>query len=92
MTVFMLVGVCMCMCVCQERKLSFLTHTHTHTHTDQHKHRHVTTPKGAKRLLKMACNKVCMTARCVCGARLTRPDQTNLFYLHVYSYLTNKYK
>ena len=31
--------------------------------TDQHKHRHVTTPKGAKRLLKMACNKVCMTAR-----------------------------
>ena len=22
----------------------------------------------------------------------TRPDQTNLFYLHVYSYLTNKYK
>ena len=35
----------------------------THTNTDQHKHRHVTTPKGAKRLLKMACNKVCMTAR-----------------------------
>ena len=35
------------------------------TYTDQHKHRHVTTPKGAKRLLKMACNKVCMTARCV---------------------------
>ena len=35
--------------------------------TDQHKHRHVTTPKGAKRLLKMACNKVCMTARCVYG-------------------------
>ena len=31
--------------------------------TDQHKHRHITTPKGAKRLLKMACNKVCMTAR-----------------------------
>ena len=22
----------------------------------------------------------------------TRPDQTNLFYLHVYSYLTNKYR
>ena len=37
----------------------------THNNTDQHKHRHVTTPKGAKRLLKMACNKVCMTARCV---------------------------
>ena len=35
----------------------------TSTYTDQHKHRHVTTPKGAKRLLKMACNKVCMTAR-----------------------------
>ena len=31
--------------------------------TRAHKHRHVTTPKGAKRLLKMACNKVCMTAR-----------------------------
>ena len=37
----------------------------TINNTDQHKHRHVTTPKGAKRLLKMACNKVCMTARCV---------------------------
>ena len=31
--------------------------------SDQHEHS--TTPKGAKRLLKMACNKVCMTARCV---------------------------
>ena len=38
---------------------------HMNLHSDQHKHRHVTTPKGAKRLLKMACNKVCMTARCV---------------------------
>ena len=52
---------------------------HTLTpNTDQHKHRHVTTPKGAKRLLKMACNKVCMTARCVyvyvkVFARLTTP-------------------
>ena len=40
-----------------------LTLTLPNINTDQHKHRHVTTPKGAKRLLKMACNKVCMTAR-----------------------------
>ena len=46
------------------------TNTHKQSnYPDQHKHRHVTTPKGAKRLLKMACNKVCMTARCVQGGK-----------------------
>ena len=48
-----------------------------HVNTDQHKHRHVTTPKGAKRLLKMACNKVCMTARCVTSYSVYARATTN---------------
>ena len=64
---------------------------------DKQKH-HLTLNMSTRREEVYACRVVMFL---LSGARVpkqqnlpnqTRPDQTNLFYLHVYSYLTNKYR
>ena len=43
-------------------------------------------------MVEVRCVYVCRAVKREGWLSARAPDQTNLFYLHVYSYLTNKYR